>query len=105
MLGTRIELKSVLNRNTMNKIIVSILFILIATVAFADGIQKDKKSSKIHPTLSLSLDTNSFEVSGLKACVGEFEDEDAIDEFIEVLSNLDTTLDAQVEKVVVSEAK
>jgi len=89
----------------MNKIITSILFILMATVTIADVIDKDKKSSKIYPTLTLSLDANSFEVCGLKACNGEFEDEDAIDEFVEVLSDVDTSFDAKVEKTVVTIAK
>jgi hypothetical protein len=69
----------------MNKFIFSFLFILIATFAFADRDDKKKDASEVTPKTKLS-DDRSFNVLGLNACVGEFDDEDGIEVFNEVQS-------------------
>ncbi|PCJ66826.1 MAG: hypothetical protein COA58_05040 [Bacteroidetes bacterium] len=70
----------------MNKIIITLILLFTATFSFADGNTKDKKQSEITPTSTIK-DTKSFEVSGLKACTGEFDDEDATDIYVEVSAN------------------
>ena len=69
----------------MNKFIFSFLFILIATFAFADRDDKKKDASEVTPKTKLS-DDRSFNVLGLNACGGEFDDEDGIEVFTEMQS-------------------
>ena len=69
----------------MNKFIFSSLFILIATFAFADRDDKKKDASEVTPKTKLS-DDRSFNVSGLNACVGEFDDKDGIEVFTKLQS-------------------
>jgi hypothetical protein len=69
----------------MNKLIFSFFFILIATFAFAGSDDKKKSTSEVTPKTELS-DDRSFNVLGLNACVGEFDDKDGIEIFTEVQS-------------------
>ena len=69
----------------MNKFIFSFLFILIATFAFADRDNKKKSTSEVTPKTKLSND-RSFNVLGLNACLGEFDDEDGIEVFTKLQS-------------------
>ena len=56
--------------------------ILITTIAFADSDDKKKDKSEVTPKTEI-LDDRSFNVLGLNACVGEFEEEDGIEVFCE----------------------
>jgi hypothetical protein len=69
----------------MTKLIFSFLFISITTCALADSDDKKKDTEKVTPKTELS-DDRSFNVLGLNACVGEFEDEDGIGVFTEIPS-------------------
>ena len=69
----------------MNKFIFSFSFILITTFAFADCDDKKKDASEVTPKTKLS-DDRSFNVLGLNACVGEFDDKDGIEVFTELQS-------------------
>ena len=69
----------------MNKFIFSFSIILITTFAFADRDDKKKDASEVTPKTTLSDDT-SFNVLGLNACVGEFDDEDGIEVFTKLQS-------------------
>lgn len=64
----------------MNKFIFSFSIILITTFAFAGQDDKKKGASEVTPKTKLSED-RSFNVLGLNACVGEFDDEDGIEVF------------------------
>jgi len=69
----------------MNKFIFSFSFILITTFAFADRDDKKKDASEVTPKTTLS-DDKSFNVLGLNACLGEFDNEDGIEVFTELRS-------------------
>ena len=69
----------------MNKFIFSFSIILITTFAFADRDDKKKDASEVTPKTKLSED-RSFNVLGLNACVGEFDDEDGIEVFTKLQS-------------------
>lgn len=66
----------------MNKVLISFIFISIATFAFADGDDKKKSASEVTPQTEIS-DNKSFTVSGLTACEVESDDEDGIEIFEE----------------------
>jgi len=69
----------------MNKFIFSFSIILIITFAFADQDDKKKGASEVTPKTKLS-ENRSFNVLGLNACVGEFDDEDGIEVFTKLQS-------------------
>ena len=69
----------------MNKFIFSFSIILITTFAFADQDDKKKGASEVTPKTTLS-DDKSFNVLGLNACLGEFDNEDGIEVFTELRS-------------------
>lgn len=72
----------------MNKFTITFILFLVAATAFADGTGEKDKKSEITPKSELAADGKSFEVNTLKACTGEFDNEDAVSEFVEEESTL-----------------
>ena len=66
----------------MKKTILTICIIFTGLIALADGTGNDKKKSEVKPTASITQDTKSFNVGGLKACTAEFDDSDAVAEYV-----------------------
>jgi len=67
----------------MKQFAFTLILLIAASTAFAEGNGDKNKKSEITPKTELSNDAKSFEVNTLKACTGEFDNEDAVSEFVE----------------------
>lgn len=67
----------------IKKFTITFILFFVASTAFADETGDKNKKSDIKPKTEVGSDSKSFKVNTLKACTGEFDQEDAISEFIE----------------------
>ncbi|MBT8327391.1 MAG: hypothetical protein KJP21_06685 [Bacteroidia bacterium] len=66
----------------MKKSILLFCIIFTGLAALAEGNGKDEKKSEVKPLASITQDSKSFNVHGLKACTTEFDDSDAVVEYV-----------------------
>lgn len=80
-IGTAFEHYDVLNKK-MKKTILTICIFFTGLIALADGTGNDSNKSEVKPNASITQNAKSFNVGGLKACTVEFDDSDAVVEYI-----------------------